>query len=220
MSKLFVGVIVIALIIAGWIMFTDNTIDYVSSVDSQLFELEQELASLDAAVAAGTLTPEEAETARTKIMTHLAAIDTQITSAESASLTPLQRAMLADALARLKATLITYRATLDVVENTADQSPVAKLKQGSGSKKTIAEVITETIEVVEEHVEDVVEDYVSEEVVEDDTATSTDEISDETASTSDESDETVDDDESTEGSAETDDNVEPEDDTATSTTTN
>lgn len=184
-----IGVIVIVGI--GFFLFWGDAADYVVVIDEEVAALEAELADIEAAVAAGELTPEEAAAAQVRIMNRLAAINTAVETSERASLTPSQRTQLLNGLDRLKNILIVYQGTLLAVDEAVLELPESERPQlnprgsrGGGGNRTIADAIAEVVEVVEDHTEDVVEGYVPEE-----TATTTQEIEEdiETATTTEDS---------------------------------
>lgn len=164
MKKIIIALLVVAVIVAGWFLFTtSDTIDYVAAVDTEITELENELAALDAEVTAGTLSEADATAAKVRIVTRLNSINTAATESERAQLTPAQRVQLVEGLERLKNILITYQATLTVVENTAVETEVqAELTRNGGSynrSKHLSLVVADTIDDVEETVQDSVQDY-------------------------------------------------------------
>jgi len=164
MNKLFVALAIVAAIAIAWfILNPGDTFDYVVTVDSEISQLEDELATLDAQVAAGTLTEAQATDAKVKIVTRLNNINAAASDSEKAQLTPAQRAQLVEGLERLKVILITYRDTLATVEASADETTVtAELNRRGGSynrSKSLSLVVADTIADVEETVQDSVQDY-------------------------------------------------------------
>jgi hypothetical protein len=127
-------------------------------------ELEQELIQLEAAIAAGTLTEEEATEAKVRIVTRLEVINTSIDSSSKGQLTDEQRLQLASGLLRLKDMLVAYQDTLTTIDAQADDTEVSsRLRTRSinntGSKR-LTEQVADTIEAVEETAEEVIEDYI------------------------------------------------------------
>jgi hypothetical protein len=164
MNKIFLALAIVAAIAIAWfILNPGDTFDYVVTVDSEISQLEDELATLDAQVAAGTLTQEQATDAKVKIVTRLNNINVAASDSEKAQLTPSQRAQLVEGLERLKVILITYRDTLATVEASADETTVtAELNRRGGSynrSKSLSLVVADTIADVEETVQDSVQDY-------------------------------------------------------------
>ena len=164
MNKIFLALAIVAAIAIAWfILNPGDTFDYVVTVDSEISQLEDELATLDAQVAAGTLTQEQATDAKVKIVTRLNNINVAASDSEKAQLTPAQRAQLVEGLERLKVILITYRDTLATVEASADETTVtAELNRRGGSynrSKSLSLVVADTIADVEETVQDSVQDY-------------------------------------------------------------
>jgi hypothetical protein len=164
MNKLFLALAIVAAIAIAWfILNPGDTFDYVVTVDSEISQLEDELATLDAQVAAGTLTEAQATDAKVKIVTRLNNINAAASDSEKAQLTPAQRAQLVEGLERLKVILITYRDTLATVEASADETAVtAELNRRGGSynrSKSLSLVVADTIADVEETVQDSVQDY-------------------------------------------------------------
>jgi len=164
MNKIFLGLAIVAAIAIAWfILNPGDTFDYVVTVDSEISELEDELATLDAQVAAGTLTEGQATAAKVSIVTRLNAINTAASESERAQLTPAQRAQLVDGLERLKVILVTYQETLATVEASANETNVkAELTRRGGSynrTKPLSLVVADTIADVEETVQDSVQDY-------------------------------------------------------------
>lgn len=162
MNKIIIGIVaIIAIGIAWFILNPGDTLDYVVTIDKEVTQLEEELASLDAQVAAGTLSPEQATQAKVRIITRLDAINEAATQSESMQLTVEQRTQLANGLLRLKDALVTYQATLEAIENTSVEADVkAKLSSGhSGSGRNLSLIVADTIEDLEETVSDSVMDY-------------------------------------------------------------
>lgn len=164
MNKITLTIIAVAVIAAGWFLFfASDTTDYIATVDSEITELENELVTISAAVTAGTLSPEAATAAKVRIVTRLNAITEASADSERAELTPAQRAQLVAGLERLKNILLTYQATLAVVEDTAVETDVqAELSKNGDSykrSKHLNLVVADSIEDVEETVQDSVQDY-------------------------------------------------------------
>ena len=162
MNKIIIGVVALIAIGIGWfILNPGDTFDYVVNIDQEVTQLENELATLDAQVAAGTLTPAQATEAKVRIITRLDSINTSASESEKKQLTPEQRTQLANGLLRLKDALVRYQATLSVIEDTAVEADVkAQLKSGhSGGSRHLNLIVADTIDDVEETVQDSVQDY-------------------------------------------------------------
>lgn len=162
MNKLITLIIVAAIAIAWFIFNPGDTFDYVVTVDNEITQLENELAELDAQVAAGTLTESEATEAKVRIITRLGAINTAANNSEKAQLTPEQRAQLVAGLDRLKVILVTYQDTLTTIEATADDTAVqARVRRGSSvnNSRHLNLIVADVINDVEETVQDSVQDY-------------------------------------------------------------
>lgn len=182
----------------GIFLLQGDTINYAATIDDEVAALEAELADIEAAVAAGELTPEEAAEAQIGIVNRLSTINTAVESSGRASLTPSQRTQLLNGLDRLKNILTVYQGTLSAVDDAVLELPESERprlnprgSRSGGGNRTIADAIAEIVDVVEDHVEDVVEEYVPEE-----TATTTEEMEDdmETATTTGDSATTTEDD--------------------------
>jgi len=164
MNKIIIALVVVAAIAAGWFLLTaSDTYDFVAEVDTEITELENELASLDAQAQAGTLSEADATAAKVRIVTRLNAINTASTNSEKAQLTAAQRAQLSEGLNRLKNILVTYQNTLAIVEANADDIVVeAEVRRRGGSynpSRTLNEAVAATIDDVEETVADSVQEY-------------------------------------------------------------
>jgi len=165
MNKIIAAVVVVLIVlVAGWYLFTTPSVtDYTNTVDTEISELETELAALDAQVTAGTLSESDATAAKVQIVTRLNAINTAASASERAALTPAQRIQLVEGLERLKVILVTYRDTLTSIEVSADETAVtAELNRRGGSynrSKPLNLVIADAIADVEETVQDSVQDY-------------------------------------------------------------
>jgi hypothetical protein len=162
MNKIIIAVVALIAIAIGWfILNPGDTFDYVVNIEQEVTQLENELAELDAQVSAGTLTTEQATAAKVRIITRLDAINASATASEQVKLTPEQRTQLANGLLRLKDALVTYKATLEAVENGADEVAVkAQLKSGSnGGSRHLVLIVADTISDVEDTVTDSVQDY-------------------------------------------------------------
>jgi len=165
MNKIIAAVVVVLVVlVAGWYLFTTPSVtDYTNTVDTEISELETELAALDAQVTAGTLSESDATAAKVQIVTRLNAINTAASASERATLTPAQRIQLVEGLERLKVILVTYRDTLTSIEVSADETAVtAELNRRGGSynrSKSLNLVVADAIADVEETVQDSVQDY-------------------------------------------------------------
>jgi hypothetical protein len=163
MGKLFTGLLLIAIVATGWFLLKpSDKIDFVVTIDQEVTQLENELSELDAAVAAGTLSPEQATEAKVKIINHLDKINTSANSASAnKQLTSIQQNQLTDGLNRLKNILIDYQTTLITIDKTAIDNVVkTKLASGRINKSIVLTTIAvETINNVEDTASEVIEDY-------------------------------------------------------------
>jgi len=163
MNKLFLALAIVAAIAIAWfILNPGDTFDYVVTVDSEISQLEDELATLDAQVAAGTLTEAQATDAKVKIVTRLNNINVAASESEKAQLTPAQRTQLVEGLERLKVILITYQSTLATVEVAANDAQVqTKVRRGGSYNpdRPLALIVADVIADVEVTVQDSVQDY-------------------------------------------------------------
>ncbi|MCB9810094.1 hypothetical protein H6781_00660 [Candidatus Nomurabacteria bacterium] len=162
MNKIYLGVVLAVIVVVGIFTLNNiNTVEYVATIDSEVTQLENELAELDLMVADGSITEEQATDAKIKILTRLNTINESVASSEKAKLTPAQQKQLSEGLDRLKTILINYRATLAVIDDKAVETNVdAKIKnRKGGSNKTIIAEMAETIDTVRGTTEDAVEDY-------------------------------------------------------------
>lgn len=160
--KVLSGLTILAAIAVGWfILNPGQTFDYVVTVADEVTQLETELAELDAAVDAGTLTVAQATEAKVRIISRLDTINDSVVSAESGKLTAAQRVQLNDGLNRLKNILITYQATLTTVDETALTTEVkARLRSGhTGSSRKLSLAVADTIDAVEDTAEEAIEDF-------------------------------------------------------------
>ena len=169
MNKIIIGVGVLAVIIAGWFLFGSSTVEYAATVEDEVSQLENELASIEAEVKAGTLSPEDAAKAQVKIVARIDSITGAVSSGQKATLTDAQRVQLINGLDRLKVILTKYRATLVAVDEAVLTLPeVKRPKLNRGSRNNnLADIAIETIETVEEQVEEIIDDITDEEIVAD-----------------------------------------------------
>ena len=162
MNKIIIGVVVLVAVAIGWfILNPGDTLDYVVTIDQEVAVLEVEFAELNAQIAAGTLTPEQATAAKIRIITTLDAINASASASESIQLTPAQREQLANGLIRLKDALISYHATLNAVDDLAVTADVnTQLQKGNGrSSQHLSLIMADTIDSYEQTVTDSVQDY-------------------------------------------------------------
>ncbi len=158
MGKLIISLIVVlGLVAIGGLYLANQSNDYELTVDTELDALEAELASIEAEVAAGTMTPEQAADARARIFTRLDAVETSMTAAADAELSTSQKMQLQQGLDRLKNTLLTFQATLTAVDETAASSESVRRSSGG---RTLTAAFVSTIEASQEAVIEVSdEDY-------------------------------------------------------------
>ena len=151
--KVVLGLLGVAVIAAAtWFVFFSPSNDYEVIVIDEVTQLEEELAALDTAVTAGTLTSAQADEARARIATRLNQITASMNGAENAKLTAGQRLQLQTGLRQLQDILVRYRDTLVAVDAKATKS-------SNGSSKSIVSQFVETIDSVEETVDEVVDEY-------------------------------------------------------------
>lgn len=158
--KILIGV-VITLVAAGALYFALGTekIDYVGNVDAEVAALQAEMAEINAAVASGMMTDEEAAVAQAKIVSRLDSINTAVAASANAQLTDAQKTMINDALDKLSVSLASYRETLVTVEAKA-----AMTNSGRSIMNALAQTITivaETSEVAAEDVGALIDDIVA-----------------------------------------------------------
>lgn len=194
-KKTFLAILIGILLIGGGVYFFSSTAsEYEVMVLDEISELEAELASLDAQVAAGTLSPAAATVARANIISKLNTINTQMEAGGKASLSAEQKAQLSEGLTRLKRVLVRYSATLDTVDAVAAKdtrtvrssrslnSHFVTTVESSEQAVVAAEVTTEADAATEaaldeveetllETIEDVVEEVETEVMVEAETET-------------------------------------------------
>lgn len=207
MKKIIIAIVAIVAIGSLWFLFTaDNTAEYTKTVTDEITALENELAEIDAAVEAGTLTPEQATEAKVKIITRLATIDAAVTEANKSRLTQEQKNTLAAGLRNLVDAMEKYKNTLAAVDEAAIDSEVeaqlaAKVNEDRnlGVSLSAGASLTAVIEDVVDSVEEAA-DVDSEDYMTDDTEMN-DEMPDDSATTSDE--ETTSDDDTTTDTEET-----------------
>ena len=155
MNKLIIAILgIVGIGLLAWFVFAPGTtvMEQQFSIDEEIEELEAELVAIEVAVAAGTLTPEEAAEAQVRISARLEAISTVSSQAQStATLSAAQRAQLRSGLERLRGVLVTYQATLQAVDEQALQLPEAERPQlfrGRSSVREAIEMVAEEVEVV------------------------------------------------------------------------
>lgn len=180
MPKLLIGLgVIVIVIIAGWFLLKNDTVNYVAEVNGEVMALESELAEIETAVQAGLLTPEEAAEAQIKIVARIDAISAAATAGQKAQLSDAQRAQLVEGLERLKQTLIKYQSTLTTVDEIVLELPESERpklsSRGGGGENAVSAIALETIGEVEEQIEDVIEEVTDEELA--------DELTDSTSET-------------------------------------
>ena len=162
MNKIIIGGAILAVLAIGWfILSPGESFDYVTNINQEVTQLENELAQLDAQVTAGTLTAEQATKAKVRIITRLDTISESAKASEKTKLTPTQREQLANGLLRLKDALVSYQATLAAVDQAAIDTEVTRqLNTSNGrSSRHLTLIVADTIEAVEDTVIDSVRDY-------------------------------------------------------------
>ena len=150
-KNIFGVILVLAVLGGGAYLLATTSSDYEVVFADEVTELETQLASLDAQVTAGTLTPAAAAVARTDIMAKLASIEANTTAAGKAKLTDAQKKQLNDGLDRLKRVLTKYQDTLVVVDNTARKASGTVIKRTDRSLQAVfLDTIAETETAIEE----------------------------------------------------------------------
>lgn len=181
MKQILFVVLGLAVLVGLWyVLQQGSTITYVATVNDEVAALETELAELEAAVADGTLTQEEAAAAQERIITRINVISAAVDDPGQGSLTDEQRTQLKGGLERLKSVLVTYQATLADVEVIAaggtlpddtdvenDNRPQLNPQGKRGRGSNMGVLIAETIVSVESLAEDMIEDYNAEDTIPD-----------------------------------------------------
>lgn len=169
MNKLIFVVVALLAFGVGWYLFTPERIEYTAVVEDEVVALEEELVSLEAAVAAGTLSPAAANEARARIIARIEAITDAADASGKATLTDAQRVQLAGGLDRLKDILIRYQGTLVAVDATAGvggdsvtADSGASLNRGGSSRGSLSAIAAEALITIEASLEEVIDDVVSE----------------------------------------------------------
>lgn len=166
MKKIILGAVLLGVMVLGWFLWQGDKVDYVAAIDGEVASLEAELASLDTAVVAGTLSSEEAYAAREQILVRLENINNAVAASGELKLSAEQKTTLVAGLDRMKDALQRYRATLASVDVAAEKSEAAKKRLG-GARKQLQETVLAMVSDVEDYVEEVVDEYVPEIGVED-----------------------------------------------------
>jgi len=170
MSKIFLVVMLVGVVGLGYGAYAATpgdrlyvvkewfgNVSYTANVADGIAQLEAELAGIDAEVAAGTLTPDQAYERKARIAAQVAVLTSSLAGAKSRTLTMEERLSVAASLERLKGALEKYRDSLIALEDQASKSEKSK-RGGGGGSKTIIDVIKDTVDDFQEYVEDVIGD--------------------------------------------------------------
>lgn len=169
MNKYLLGLGALAVLVLVLLLLSGNSTDYVAAIDDEVTQLEEELVEIEAAVEAGTMTPQEAAQAQVRIAQRIEAINTAVDSAQGASLTEAQRAQLLRGLSRLVGILSEYQDTLAqvdeaVMELPEEQRPQLNRSGGrGGSTNSITDLLSDVVDSVEEFAEEIAEEIMPEE---------------------------------------------------------
>ncbi len=172
MNKILIGTIgVIILAATAWLFFQHQTTDYVAQISDEVEALEMELATLEAAVHADTLEPEQAAKAQTKIVARIDTINTAANASQQIQLTDAEKAQLALSLQRLADALTHYKATLEVVDQVVLTLPESKRPQlrhnGSGQQGVVTitdDVVADIGAQIDEIIDDIEDEALAAEV--------------------------------------------------------
>ncbi|MCA9356895.1 hypothetical protein H6784_05690 [Candidatus Nomurabacteria bacterium] len=221
MKRTYMWLGLLALVLIGGMLLLNNSSEYVVVVDQEVDELQGELASLEAAVVAGTLTPEAAVEAQTKITKRLETINQSIQKGQKAKLTEAQKTQLNDGLERLKNILVKYQATLVAVDYKVENlSPAEKTKLKSRSSKSLTQTVIDSITEAEDTVAEMVEGYDEtpiEDLFEEEDSSDEEMLGEQSTTTTEENDTTEMGDESDSADPQSTEVEETQDDSATST---
>lgn len=148
-----------------------NSVSYTQTLETEITELETELAAIEASVQAGTLTPEKAAQAYTDLTQRFTSIQraTQNTSIWS-RLSEEERAAVRESALKLQELLVWYSGTLDAIDNQVASLPAETERRlrtgGSSSLRSVAldttAALVETIDTITTEVTELTDEFVSE----------------------------------------------------------
>lgn len=132
-----VGIVILG---AAAFIFSSQSDDFEVMVLDDVSALEQDLATVEAQIDAGTMNPDAAAAARVRIINKLETINAKMEAAGSAKLTNAQRTQLSEALTRLKSALVKYQDALVSVDAIASKS-----SSTSGSSKSLSSAFLDIV---------------------------------------------------------------------------
>ena len=164
MNKILVAIGLILLAGIVWFMFQGSSVSYTATFENEVMALEEELSSLEAEVAAGTLSPEKAAQAQVRIVSRLNAINDSVQSSNNAKLNTEQKTQLLKGLDTLSRILSKYSSTLVSIDASVmtlpeNQRPKLNVRGSTSGSQSIAAAVAETVSTVVEHAEDVIADF-------------------------------------------------------------
>lgn len=163
MNKLVIGGIAVVILLGvGWLLLQPSTAGYIAAFDTEVAQLEWELQELEIMVTSGALTPEEAAVAQRRIVERLDAIATVTVDTEKVRLSASQRAQLNAGLDRLRSVLLTYQATIQVIDEQVMALPEADRPTLGRGRTRAAVSANETVAAVEGFVAEVTGEPVGE----------------------------------------------------------
>ena len=134
------------------------SVKYVADIESHVDEVEAELAAIELMIADGTLTPEAAVEAKTRLLEKLEVAQMAIADTRNAELTPQQIVTLTLNYERLKKSVAEYRGSLQTLDKQVAAAPEEKKRRFvSKSNKSSAQIITDTADQLGQEVADAVE---------------------------------------------------------------
>ncbi len=194
MNKIIIAVGVMAVLLLVWLGFRADTIDYVGVIDDEISQLEADLAKVEVEVSTGTLTPKGAMAVQDRISSRLNLINSTMFANKGVVLSDIQQTQLLAGLDRLKKMLVSYQATLVVVDEFVLTLPESKRPNGSRGGSTLSDSLSDVITVVEDTAIEMTDDYEPDEII--DVPNSTDDVigeSDDGMEESNDSDEAIED---------------------------
>jgi outer membrane murein-binding lipoprotein Lpp len=150
-KTIFAALLAVLVLGGGAYILATTPAEFEVVIADEVSELETQLASLDAQVTAGRLSPEAATVARADILAKLAGIEANASAAGRATLTTAQKQQINEGLDRLKRVLIRYQDTLTVVDNTARKARGTVINRTDRSLQAVfLDTISETEAAAEE----------------------------------------------------------------------